>query len=74
VNLFLQTGQANFPCSSSKVVLWLAGPAKSLGTGVMEFELTVGLMPRQILDAAEILGTPRTLEPLARGRWGGLWL
>jgi len=38
----------------------------------MGFELTVGLVPRQILDAAEVLWTSWTLEALARGCWGGL--
>ena len=40
----------------------------------MGFELTIGLVPRQILDAAEVLWTSRTLEALARGRGrrGGL--
>jgi hypothetical protein len=71
VNLFLQVGHANFPCSSSDVVLrlvslpWDQNPGKRV-------ELTVGLVPRQILNAAEILGTPRTLESLARGCRRGL--
>lgn len=36
-------------------------------------ELTVGLVPCQILYAAEILGTSRALKSLARGSWRRLW-
>lgn len=76
VNLFLQMGQANLPCSSSDGVLVIVAVVDNLISGEAAWTglgLTVGLVPSQILYAAEILGTSWALESLTRSSRRGLW-
>jgi len=69
-------GQANLPCSSSDGVLVIVAVVDNLISGEAAWTglgLTVGLVPGQILYAAEILGTSWALESLTRSSRRGLW-
>lgn len=69
---FLHTTHANFPISSSRGAEGIRRQRKS-GRGERGGdgrEPTVCLVPSQILNAAEILGTSRALEALT-GAFGG---
>lgn len=67
VKRFLQTTQGNLPTSSSASHQLLSRTRHPNTSNInSKAELTIRLMPRQILNPTECLRTLRTLEPRAR--------